>query len=341
MEPILSKEEIADLLTAIKSGIIDVDAIDDKGPGYGIPKIAKDVDLFSLYSRDDSSGEMRIPNLDIILDVFARNFGTTLTNTLQRTFLVDRDEISTTDFQSALAGLNNKGAIGIYSTDPLKYGCLFHFDNLLAFTLLEMMLGASPVNDLLALDRVLTPIELNVLKSTMTGICHDLKKAMSSIVEISPALIKAENNFRLVNIVDAETEVLVTSFHIRAGSEQAGSLRMIIPYLTLEPMREKFKEIVSVTHASYTWGSVFASEAMEMPFQVTARSGTLDLTIREIVNLQVGDIIDLGYDPDRPLDIQVEDKTKFLAQPGERNGKKAFHVIRSLTNSGGEIHGQQ
>lgn len=339
MEPILSKEEISDLLSAIKAGVINVDAIEDRGPGYGIPKIAKEIDLFSLYYRDDVSGELRIPNLDIILDIFARNFGTSLTNALQRTFLVEREDIATSSFQNSLLELKNQGAIGIYSTDPLKYGCLFHFNNLLAFTLLEIMLGSSSANELLALERNLTAIEINVLKNTMTGICTDLSKAMKAVVELKPKLIKVENNFRLVNIVDAETEVLVTKFKLKSGNGNSGELRLIIPYLTLEPLREKFKEIVSVTHASYTWGKTFAREALEMPSVVTARSGELTMSVRDILHMQVGDIVDLGYDPDRPIDILVEGQPKFLAIPGERNGKKAIHITTPISNRPGEDHG--
>jgi len=339
VEPILSKEEITDLLSAIRHGAINVDSIEDRGPGHGIPKIAHEVDLFGLYNRDDTSGEMRIPNLDIVLDMFARNFGTTLTNTLQRTFLVEREDIVTSNFQSSLMELHNQGAIGIYSTDPLKHGCLFHFDNLLAFTLLEIMLGSSSSNEQLALERNLTTIEINVLKNTMTGLCTDLSRAMSPVVQMKPELIKVENNFRLVNIVDAETEVLVSTFQITSGSEPAGQLRLIIPYLTLEPMREKFKEIVSVTQTAYTWGNFFAEEALEMDCTVTAQSGTISMSIREIMQLQGGDIVDLGYDPDRPLDILIEDKPKFSAVPGERNGKKAFHVTGSFSNRLGESYG--
>ena len=339
MEPILTKQEIADLLAAIKSGAIDVDGIDDKGYGGPVPKAAVDIDLFQLYVHEEISGEMRIPNLDIILDIFARNFSTTLTNGLQRTFLVERQEITTTTFQNSLLELKNQGAIAIYSTDPLKYGCLFHFDNLLAFTLLEIMLGSSPSSSLMALDRNLTTIEINVLKSTMEGLGPDLAKAMKPVVEMKPGLIKAENNFRLVNIVEEETEVLVTAFRLQAGNDQAGEMRLIIPYLTLEPLREKFKEIVSVAQASYTWGRVFSREVLEMSALVTARSGTLSMSIRDIMALKVGDVIDLGYDPNRPLDILVEDRPKFFAIPGERNGKKAFHITGPYSNRLGENYG--
>jgi flagellar motor switch protein FliM len=340
VEPILSKDEITDLLSAIKSGAINVDSIEDRGPGHGIPKIAQELDLFGLYSHEDPSGEVRIPNLDIILDTFARNFGNTLTNTLQRTFQVERTDITTSTFQGGLMELNNQGAIGIFNTEPLKHGCLFHFDSLLAFTLLEIMLGSSDANELMALERNLTTIEINVLTSIMAKVCGDFSKAMTPVVEITPELIKVENNFRLVNIVDANAEIMIGKFQLKSGTEKAGELRLIIPSLTLEPLRESFKEIVTVTQSSNTWGSLFAQEALETSCLVTARSGSITMNIKELMHLQEGDIIDLGYDPDRPLDILVENRPKFSAVPGERNGKKAFHITGQFSNRLGANYGQ-
>ncbi len=339
MEPILDKEEIAALLAAIKSGAIKVDSYGGDRQGGRIAKIAREIDILDMYNRDGASGELRIPNLDIILDMFARNFGNSLTSTLQQTFLVERSEITTTTFEDSLIGLDNKGAVGIYSTDPLKYGCLFHFDTLLAFTLLELMLGSTGTEDLLALDRSLTTIEINVLENTMNAIAHDLNKAISPVVKMNTELIKCENNFRLVNIVDANTEVLICRFQIKTGTGKAGELRLIIPYLTLEPTREKFKEFVSITQASYTWGKIFAKEALEMRSRVVARSGTMSMSIREIMNMEAGDIINLEYNPDRPLEILVEDKPKFFAVPGQLNGKKAFHITGRFSNRLGENNG--
>ncbi|NOQ45306.1 MAG: hypothetical protein GQ559_01305 [Desulfobulbaceae bacterium] len=338
MEPLLSKEEIADLLSAIKAGSISTDSAGESGTKHTRSIPAQDVDLFHIYVHDEKSGEMRIPNLDIILDVFTRNFSTSLTNKLQRSFTVEREEMSTTTFQGSLTDLKNQGAIGIYSTDPLKHGCLFHVNNLLAFTLLEIMLGSTDSSEPLALERNLTTIEINILKNTFDDIRADLTKSFKSIIGLNPELLKVENNFRLVNIVDADTEVLVTKFKITSGS-QSGEMRFIIPYLTLEPVREKFKEIVTVTQAAYTWGKILGREALEMESNVIARSGTLNMSIRQVMGLQEGDIIDLGYDPDQPLTIVVEDNPKFFAVPGERNGKKAFHVTGLFSNRRGEIHG--
>lgn len=340
MEPILSKEEIADLLAAIRAGKVSTDFVED-GP-YRPRHIvhATDIDLFRTYERTRGSGEMRIPNLDIVIDTFARKFSTSLTNSLQRNFTVEREEIASTDFQQSLKNLNNQGAVGIYSLAPLKFGCLFHFDTLMAFTLLEIMLGSSLSSESLALDRNLTTIEISILKTTMTDICQELENALRPIIDLQVQLTKVENNFRLVSIVEPDTEVLTTRFNIRLAGELCGQMQCIIPYLTLEPLREKFKALVTFTQAASTnWARNFAHEALEMETTVIARSGLIDMSIRKILDMQPGDLIDLHYNPDQPLTIMVEDQPLFFAIPGERNSKKAFHVTGRHSNRLGGIHG--
>ena len=340
VEPILTREEIADLLAAVKAGKVSTDLVENGQPQPRHLLASRGVDLFRIYERSRTSGEMRIPNLDIILDSFSRKFSTSLTNSMQRTFSVEREEITTTDFQQSLVDLNSQGAVGIYSVTPLKHGCLFHFDTLMAFTLLEIMLGSSQSSESLALDRNLTTIEITLLKNVMNDICHELANAMRPVVELQIQLTKVENNFRLVSIVEPETEVLVTNFNIRLAGELCGQMRLIIPYLTLEPLRDKFKALATISQAAAnTWTEPIAHEALEMENQVIARSGLINMTIRTILNLQPGDIVDLHYNPDQPLTVMVEDQPLFLAIAGERNGKKAFHVTGRYSNRLGGIHG--
>jgi len=340
VEPLLTKEEIADLLAAIKAGKVSTDLVENGQPRPRHISAAAQLDLFRVYERTQISGEMRIPNLDIVLDSFGRKFSTSLTNTMLRNFSVEREEIVTTGFQQSLIDLNSQGAAGIYSISPLKHGCLFHFDTLMAFTLLEIMLGSAQSSESLALDRNLTTIEITLLKNVMADICNELHNAMRPVVDLQVQLTKVENNFRLVSIVDPEIEVLVTRFNIRLAGELCGQMRMIIPYLTLEPLREKFKALVTISQAAAnTWTDQIAHEALEMENRVIARSGQIDMTIRTILALQPGDIVDLHYNPDQPLTILVEDQPLFQAIAGERNGKKAFHVTGRYSNRLGGIHG--
>jgi len=340
VEPLLNKQEIAELLAAVKAGRIPTDQIESSHPWPIRQSVsASHLDLFTVYERIRTSGELRIPNLDIILDNFSRRFSTSLTNVMLRNFVIERAEIATTVFQQSLVDLNNQGAVGIYSTSPLKYGCLFHFDTLMAFTLLEIMLGSSHSSESLALDRNLTTIEISLLKSIMLDICNEFTNAMRPVADIQVLLSKVENNFRLVNIVEPETEVLVTRFNIRLAGELCGQMQLIIPYLTLEPLRERFKALVTIIQGANSWTNQLAQEAMAMDSLVIACSGHVNMSIRKILNLQPGDIIDLQYNPDQPLTILVEDLPLFQAIAGERNGKKAFHITGYHGNRVGGIHG--
>lgn len=339
-EPILTKAEIAELLAAIKAGKISTDLVEQGRPPSRHAQVSTQLDLIRTYERSRISGEMRIPNLDIVLDNFGRRFSTTLTNAMLRNFSIEREEIATTDFQQSLVDLKGQGAVGIYGLSPLKHGCLFHFDNLLAFTLLELMLGSSQSSESLALERGLTTIEIAILKTVLTDLCNELRHVMRPVVDLEVQLAKVENNFRLVNIVEPEVEVLVTPFTIRLAGEVCGRMRLIIPYLTLEPLRDKFKALVTISQAAAnTWTDLIARESLEMENHIVARSGLINMTIRTILDLQPGDIVDLQYNPEQPLTILVEDHPLFLAIAGERNGKKAFHVTGRYSNRLGGIHG--
>jgi flagellar motor switch protein FliM len=159
----------------------------------------------------------------------------------------------------------------------------------------------------------------------MGSIGADLRRAFRSLVDMEPKLVKLENNFRLVNIVDADTEVLVSRFKVKTGT-QAGLIQLIIPYPSLEPIRERFRDLVTISQSTSGWGNIFGQSALEMSAAVTARSGQLTMSVREVLELKVGDIVDLGYDPDQPLTVLVEDKPKFFGLPGERGGKQAVHI---------------
>lgn len=343
VEPILTKREIAELLVAVKAGQISTDLIENsptRSPRQTMP--VSSLDLLKVYEQVQSrAGSKRIPNLDIVLDSFAQRFSASLTNAMLRKFSVEPAEMTVTVFQQSLSDLNNQGAVGIYSISPLRYGCLFHFDTLMAFTLLEIMLGSPQSSEPFALDlnRGLTIIEISLLKAIMIDIGNELANAMRPVLDMQVSLNKVENNFRLVNIVDPDTEVLAARFNIHLGGELCGQMRFIIPYPILEPLHEKFKALVAIAPKSTTWTEQIAHEVLETESLVVARAGHVNLTIRKILNLQPGDIVELQYNPDQPLTILVDDQPLFHAIAGKRNGKKAFHVTGRHSNRLGGIHG--
>ena len=321
MEPILSKTEITDLLKAIHEGRVSLE-LDEKQQTQFLH--CTPANLFQV-TRPDSK-QFRIPNFDIILDAFCRSYSTTLSNQLQRSLSISRTKLESFEFQKFMADKTNPGAIGILDMNPLKYGAMIILDPVISFSVLEIMLGASAELQTLHLERRLTALELTILKAIISDACNDLNKAFSQLLEMHSALIKLENNARLVSIVEPEAEVIVGTFMLKVG-EHSGEIHLIFPFATLEPLRDSLRELLNIpTIIKSTWQSVLEDEVQEVPATITALSGNITLSIKQILDLRKGDILDLDYDPNVPLKVLVEDKIKFLAIPGTHNGKKAISL---------------
>ncbi len=322
MEPILSRQEIADLLSAIKEGQVSTEAAAPEQAA----KFTNADTINLLHMANKNSCQLRIPNLDIILDAFAQNYSISLTNQLQRTFNISRISIDCTIFNEFMAAQKDSGAIGVLSLDPLKHGCLFILDQQLSFTMLEIMLGASSELDPLKLARKLTTIELNILKSVMSKACDDLSKALRPLIDLKSSLIKIESNSRLVSITDSDAEVVVGRFKIQIGN-LSGELKLLFPVATLDPLKERLKDLLSVRTSTFgEWSDQLIHELLEMSTTIIAQSGTITMPLSKVISFKQGDIIPLDYDPNSPLRVLIEDKLKFFARPGIHAGKRAISL---------------
>lgn len=321
MDPVLNKKEISDLLDAIRQGRVSLD-LDDEGQEEFLA--CSPINLFQLARPDRE--QFRIPNFDIILDQFCRSYATSLTNQLLRTFSITRTGLDTFEFQKFMADKNQPGCIAILDMPPLKHGALIIIDPKLSFSMIEIMLGASSDMESPLLDRRLTTIELTILKTVLSDACKDLNKAFSQLLELDTTLIKLENNARLVSIVEPEAEVIVGTLLVKVG-EHTGEIHLVFPFATLEPLRDLLRELLNIsTTTRGTWQDVLEEEVMEIPSGITAQSGSITLSVDQVLNLAVGDIINLDYDPSAPLKVLVEEQVKFFAIPGTHNGKKAISL---------------
>lgn len=322
MERILSKEEISELLAAVREGEIETDPEFDE---IDEPQVeTRSLDLV----RAQSAGRGRFQNIDIVFDTFARNYGMSLTNRMQTSVSVKREDIETQEYEAFLNKMPKNGLIGIARIDPLKAGGLLIFDAELSFSLLEMVLGGSGGGKFTVFERAMTAIEMSVVRGVIADVCPDLRKALAPLEKVDVSLLKIETNPRLVNIVTPDAPLLVTRFTV-AMDNFSGTLTLAIPHATLEPLRDKLKEGMlggGGGQRDGLWAERLQQELGETEVEVSANLGDIQLLVRDILNFQAGDIIDLGCDPNSPLRVQVESKSKFFALPGLKNGKKAVRL---------------
>ncbi len=327
MERILSKDEIAELLSAVKHGEIETgDDLADPGVHHGVKRL----DLVG----GPGLGRWKIPNLDLIFESIGRNYGISLTNRLQRPVTVKYGSSDSLEFEDCLQGTPEHSAIGIMDLSPLRSGGLVVFDSTLSFMLLELLLGGGIDGKVTALQRPMTSIEANLLKGLMDSLCPDLQKAFDPVQRVQSQIIKIESNPRLVSIVNPEAGVLVVRFTV-CIEELTGSMFLVFPHTTLDPLREKLRDSALSADLKHndSWPRFLRAGVTDLEADLSAQLGVVTLRVRDILNFQAGDVIDLGCPPDAPLKVKVEGKTKFLAVAGARNGSKAIRITGKIERS--------
>lgn len=333
MERILTQDEIDELLSAVEDGQIDVKLKSFAADGSA----ASLYDLKNISSINLAKGQnyskWRIASLDNVFNAFARYYGMSLSNIVQRSMFITKGEIASKYFEDSLSDLHDTGVIGIFSLNPLKGNGLLIFNKALAFALVEMMFGVSAESAFVFPDRELTAIEANVIRSLMSEGCDVLNRAFGSLGHLDSKITKVETSWKFFNALSAETEVIHVSYSVQIG-ELNGEIKMIIPYFSLEPFREMFRgdgiQISESTQES-DWAKSLEREVMNMEISISAILGELYLTIHEILRLQDGDIITFDYEESAPIKVMACHKEKYIAQPGLHNGKRALRLVKQVS----------
>lgn len=327
MERILSKDEIADLLSAVRHGEIEIDPATEEG---AVERKISSADLF--HSQGPES--WKLPNFDLILDDFGRDYATSLANRLQRSTQVKLSGYESMRFDTLLQKLPGRGAIGIFALEPLRGNGMIVFDERISYALVELVLGGSARVETIP-ERAMTAIELNVIRDVISDSCPDLEKSFRQMQEIKPQLIKVESNLRLLTHIARDAGVVVARYQTALDGAE-GEITLVFPHTALEPLVEKQREQtlpVSALHTSQ-WHQTISAELGHMEVEVEAQLARISLRVRDILNFEVGDVVDLNCGPDSPLTLLVEGRPKYQGIAGVQSRKKAI-LVTGVSPDGG------
>jgi flagellar motor switch protein FliM len=322
VERILSKEEIAELLSAVHEGEIPLRE-DEPETQQDVKREVSSLNLLALQGPR----HCKIENFDLILDTLARHLGISLTNRMQRSIGVRRSIMEVYEYDTFLQQLTGRDALGVIRLDPLRWRGAIIFREKLAFYVLEHLLGGSPDVELTLPERALTAIETSILRNTMADACLDLNKTFAPLEKIESSLVKIESSTRLINIVPGDASVLAARFVV-TGTNLEDEILLVLPMAMLDPLKEKMRARTSLFSESQDrpWQAQLEQEIHLMDVDISARLATLQLTVRDILNFEEGDILDLGCAPSSPLQIRAAGKPKFQAMAGTHQGKKAVRI---------------
>ncbi|MBN2694226.1 flagellar motor switch protein FliM [bacterium] len=307
MEEILSQDEISALLNAVNEGAINTET--DKPPSDG------SFTQFDLTSQDRII-RGRMPALDIINDRFSRLFRITLSNSLRRLVDVSVESTSLMKFGEFLNYLPIPSCLNLIKLNPLKGAGIISIEVRLLFALLNFYFGGFHNERTKIEGRDFSPIEMNLIVKIINLIFDDLKKSWNPIYSIKWEYLRTEINPRFVTLVPPSDVVINSIFEVEVENVK-GFINLVIPYSSIEPIKGFLQSSLQNEHMEIdtSWIKRIRSKLMNIPLEITAEVGRTHLSISELTELKVGDIIQLDRDANDPIDVFIEGVLKFKGIP--------------------------
>lgn len=325
MEPILSKQEIADLLRTLqKEGGAETGATITLSPKSGTDHV--EINLLKLPAGLRKEGDL--PNFDLIVERFRAAFARSLSHHLQRTVTIGTLDSHTVPFADYLSIEGQQRITTIVDMQPLNRGCLLNLDSHLWFLLLEVLLGGDRSANSVSTDRAPTPLELSLLGSSLALACQALNQAFQPLLKISSSIVHAAGDEELRSFVTPDSRTAIYRFEIRVD-QNAGILELVFPLEALAPYRGSLEKLTAVrVRENKPWLHAIAANVERMPVTLSARSCAIDLSIRQLIDLKVGDVLPIPHKADGPVEILVEGIPKFSALTGQKNNQKNIQITK-------------
>ncbi len=339
MNQVLSQSEVDALLAAVSDGDVassDKPASSGGGGGGGGIKVSNGAEDKVVVSYDLTSQDRiirgRLPQLEVIYEKFMRSFRVSLSSALRKIASLTLASTDFLKFGEFINTLPMPTCMSVLRFSNLRGSALLVIESKLAYALVDSFFGGAdrPYTKIEGKD--FTQIELSIVRKVVDLAIEDLENAWSSVEKIGASFVRTEVNPQFVGIVPPTDVVIATTFDVELENAN-GTITVVIPYATIEPIKQKLSsgfQVESDQTDKKIWTSIIRDQLMETELNIRVDLGESEITLRELMDLKVGDVIPLDQDSSAEFNIQVENVKKFKGFYGIHHGTVAVQVTREV-----------
>lgn len=342
MNQVLSQSEVDALLNAVSEGSLEAGAAGAAGgaggtgdgpSGGGVWGAGQAPEVeYTPYdlTNQDRVIRGRMPTLDIIYERFVRLFRMSLSNSLRKIATISIISTDLLKFGEFVNTLPIPSCMCIMRFESLHGPALLVFESKLAYALVDSFLGGTDRPFTKIEGKEFTRIELSIMRKVMEMAVHDLEEAWAPVHKTDISFVRTEVNPQFVGVVPPSDVIISTVFEVELENA-SGTIALVMAYSTIEPIKNKLNASFQTEsdHGDREWTSKIEQHLQNAQASVVVNLGTADISVGDLVNLNVGDVIPLKQDADGELDLLVEGVPKYKCIFGVSRGNRAVQVTRA------------
>ena len=331
MAEVLSQDQIDKLLGSLQSGSADISEIEERTSAQKV----KEYDFLSpkKFTRE------QIRFLENIFENFSRRFSSQLSGLLRLNCQAEVLQVEEEEFREFSNALNDSVLLPVLGLHSEEYKIddkqiLMEMSRPISFCIIDRMMGGNGSG--YQIDRDYTEIEISLMEYLFKQITVLLKDAWSNYVNVNFSLDSIETNSQMIQFIQPDDSVAIVVVQMELN-DLKGNLNICLPASSLEEIFKRFdskyvkaskkddpKEIQQRRENILT-------TLKDTALTVSAILGQTDVTLKDLLELQRGDIIPLDTPVSRgSVIVKVEKLDWFRGTVGIKRKNYAVKIEKVI-----------
>jgi flagellar motor switch protein FliM len=214
---------------------------------------------------------------------------------------------------------------------PLQGSIIIELSPHIAFTLIDRILGGKGSS--MEKVRGFTEIELVIIERIIIQMLNLMRDPWENVIEIKPRLEKIETNSQFAQIIPPNEMIALISFNTKIG-EAESIINLCIPFQVVESIVNKLstKFWFSTKELAFSEENkgVIQHQIETTRIPIIGILGTANVTVKDVMDMQIGDVITLDTHVSDDIPVYVGGLNKFKCRAGVKNNRLALKITTVL-----------
>ena len=277
----------------------------------------------------------RMPTLEIINERFARQLRIGLYNFLRRGVEVSVGPVKVTKYSEFIRNLVVPTNLNLVHFKPLRGTALIIFNPDLVFLMVDNLFGGDGRFHTRVEGRDFTQTEHRIIQRVLNIVFESYSKSWEPIYPIEFEFVRSEMNTQFTNIATPNEVVVAITFSIELG-QVSGEMHFCMPYSMIEPIKDLLTSSLQAENLEVDkrWVRLMRQQIQMAEVEIVADLGTAQISLGDIVNMKVGDVIPLEIP--QTIEAKVDGVPVMECAYGKFNGQYTLRVEKLLSSGASE-----
>lgn len=257
---------------------------------------------------------------------------------LRTEFNLELEDLNADLYTNFTTSIKSPSCVTLFKLQELNGVGVMDVNSHLSATVVDRILGGRGSTN--PEERGLTDIEKALVEDFNQIILEEWCNQWSSIMNLNAGIVGTESTGKFLQTSPPDAMMLILSLEASFG-DVSGPIRIAVPYYTMEPVLSRLLQAVpsegkTKTAKPLRWHETYN----EIPVDVSAEWDAFELSLRDVSNLEVGDVIELNPDLLSQTNLRIAGNTCFIGEIGLEGEQVAFQVNQS-TADGKKLTGKK